>query len=191
VVIGWSQGAVLAALAADATQGQPGPQDDLVAGVGLFGMPGTEPFYAPEEQKAALGALFAAGQDRYLPDATTLFGATFGLDPVTGAPTMDLATYGAFYAGSRAESLLVLGQLADARTWALVTPALQRIRVPALVAAGAQDFFVPVPQTQATYAQLGSLDKDVTILGRNGHGFFLEDNFHATMRVFDAFLARF
>ena len=72
-----------------------------------------------------------------------------------------------------------------------MTPRFASIQIPALVVAGAKDAFVLPGEAQAVYDLLGSKDKDLVLLGRNAHGFFLEDNFHATERVFDAFLAKF
>jgi pimeloyl-ACP methyl ester carboxylesterase len=173
VVIGWSQGGVVAALAAAAAP-------DAFAGIGLFGVP------------AHGFNVVASGADRWLPPPEILFAGIFGFDPVTGAPTIGADAFAQFVALSEPDSLNAILQEASPDFWAAaVTPRFASIQIPALVVAGAKDAFVLPGEAQAVYDLLGSKDKDLVLLGRNAHGFFLEDDFNATQRVFDAFLAKF
>jgi pimeloyl-ACP methyl ester carboxylesterase len=184
VVIGWSQGGVVAALVAAAAP-------DLFAGIGLFGVP-AHGFHVDPALVPVIQAVVNSGTDRWLPPPEILFGGIFGFDPVTGRPTIDADTFARFASQSEPDSLLAILQEASPDFWAAaVTPRFAAIQIPALVAAGANDAFVLPGEAQAVYDLLGSKDKDLVLLGRNAHGFFLEDNFNATQRVFDAFLAKF
>lgn len=184
VVIGWSQGGVVAALVAAAAP-------DLFAGIGLFSVP-AHGFHVDPALVPIIQAVVASGTDRWLPPPEILFAGVFGFDPVTGDPTIGADAFGRFVAQSQADSLLAILQEASPEFWAAaVTPRFASIQIPALVVAGAKDAFVLPGEAQTVYDLLGSKDKDLVLLGRNAHGFFLEDNFNATQRVFDAFLAKF
>jgi alpha-beta hydrolase superfamily lysophospholipase len=65
------------------------------------------------------------------------------------------------------------------------------ITVPALVVDGALDLLVGEDLADALFVSLGSTNKKLIVFPRNSHGWFLEDNHDATMRVFDHFLAQF
>jgi pimeloyl-ACP methyl ester carboxylesterase len=184
VVIGWSQGGVVAALAAAAAP-------DAFAGIGLFGVP-AHGFHVDPALVPVIQSVVASGADRWLPPPEILFAGIFGFDPVTGAPTIGADAFAQFVALSEPDSLNAILQEASPDFWAAaVTPRFASIQIPALVVAGAKDAFVLPGEAQAVYDLLGSKDKDLVLLGRNAHGFFLEDDFNATQRVFDAFLAKF
>lgn len=184
IVIGWSQGGVVAALVAAAAP-------DLFAGIGLFGVP-AHGFHVDPALVPIVNAVVASGADRWLPPPEILFAGIFGFDPVTGLPTISDEAFAQFVALSEADSLLAILQEVSPEFWAAaVTPRFASIEIPALVVAGARDAFVLPGEAQAVYDLLGSKDKDLVLLGRNAHGFFLEDNFNATQRVLDAFLAKF
>ena len=63
--------------------------------------------------------------------------------------------------------------------------------VPALVVDGALDPLVGVDRAQALFNALGSTNKQLVIFPRNSHGWFLEDNHDANLRVVDRFLTQF
>jgi alpha-beta hydrolase superfamily lysophospholipase len=65
------------------------------------------------------------------------------------------------------------------------------ITVPALVVDGALDLLVGEDLANTLFESLGSTNKQLIVFPRNSHGWFLEDNHHATMRVFDHFLSQF
>jgi alpha-beta hydrolase superfamily lysophospholipase len=48
-----------------------------------------------------------------------------------------------------------------------------------------------VDRAQALFNALGSTNKQLVIFPRNSHGWFLEDNHHANLRVVDRFLTQF
>jgi pimeloyl-ACP methyl ester carboxylesterase len=184
VVIGWSQGGVVAALVAAAAP-------DLFAGIGLFSVP-ARGFHVDPALLPIIQAVVQNGADRWLPPEGILFAGIFGFDPVTGGATIGADAFAQFVAQSQPDSLLAILQEASPEFWAAaVTPRFASIQIPALVVAGANDAFVLPGEAQTVYDLLGSKDKDLILLGRNAHGFFLEDNFNATQRVFDAFLAKF
>ncbi len=184
VVIGWSQGAILTALVA-------ANAPDLVAGIGLFSLPATG-FTTPPELVPIFYELIASGVDRWLAPPEIVFRFTFGFDPVTGDATIDAGTFGLYYARSEPESMQVLLEEFSPDFFAdVMGPAFHAISVPTLVVDGAVDFLVGAPQATALYEMLTTTDKSLVILPRNAHGFFIEDNFHATMRVFNDFLDRF
>ncbi len=81
---------------------------------------------------------------------------------------------------------------------ALAQPLTQRvlaawpaIKVPALVADGDLDVLVGEDNSDGLYDALGSARKQLIIFPRNAHAWFVEDNYAATMRAFDRFLAQF
>jgi alpha-beta hydrolase superfamily lysophospholipase len=65
------------------------------------------------------------------------------------------------------------------------------ITVPALVVDGALDLLVGEDLAQRLFGLLGSTNKQLIVFPRNSHGWFLEDNHDATMRVFGRFLSQF
>jgi pimeloyl-ACP methyl ester carboxylesterase len=187
VIIGWSQGGMITAIVAASRPG-------LVAGVGLFGVPGNglhiDPAFA-----AMLEELIRSGVEKWLPPPElieTLYFLFFGTDPRTGKPTMDSEAFAQLYATSFPDSVEALVEQALPELYAaFVTPAFSKIEVPTLVADGALDVLVGAERAKALYDLLVCEDKELVIFPRNAHGFFLEDNFEATQRVLDAFLAKF
>jgi alpha-beta hydrolase superfamily lysophospholipase len=65
------------------------------------------------------------------------------------------------------------------------------ITVPALVVDGALDLLVGEDLAETLFESLGSTNKRLIVFPRNSHGWFLEDNHDATMRVFNHFLSQF
>lgn len=183
VVMGHSQGGLLAGLLAASSP-------HLVQGVGLLSIP-ADGFYFPPEFQPLLESVVASGVDRYLPDPSVLYAIAFGRDPVTGRPTIGTQAFGQFLTKTEPDSLrVILEELSPDFFGAVIAPIWPTITVPALVVDGAQDLGVGEARATALYEALGSKQKDLVILPRNAHLWFLEDNFHSTMRVFDAFLAR-
>jgi esterase/lipase len=60
-----------------------------------------------------------------------------------------------------------------------------------LVVDGSLDPLVGEDHAQVLFNALGSTNKQLMIFPRNSHGWFLEDNHDATMRVLDRFLSQF
>ena len=56
---------------------------------------------------------------------------------------------------------------------------------------GALDPLVGTDHAQVLFDELGSAKKQLIVFPRNSHGWFLENNFAATQRVLDRFLAQF
>jgi alpha-beta hydrolase superfamily lysophospholipase len=109
---------------------------------------------------------------------------------VSGHPTIDAAAFEAFFATTEADSVRVVLEESSAEFFAaVVAPIWPAITAPALVVDGALDLTVGEARARALYDALGSAEKQLVTLPRNAHAWFLEDNFHSTMRVFDAFLA--
>jgi pimeloyl-ACP methyl ester carboxylesterase len=184
VLMGWSQGALLAGLVA-AQNGR------LLRGVGLLSAPG-DGFFAPPDLQAILAGVLATGAESYLPPPEILFAIGFGTDPVTGAPTIGASAFSTFVARSQTDSVRVVAEMADLASFrALMSGAWRAITMPALVVDGAQDLTVGTARATALYEALGSERKDLIIFRRNAHTWFLEDNFASTMRAFDAFLNQF
>jgi pimeloyl-ACP methyl ester carboxylesterase len=194
VVIGWSQGGVIAGMLATYAAAH-APQ--LVAGVGLFSV-GDGPFItpAPFQQPIQILVNTAIANHTYkfplTPDE--YFAALFGTDPVTGQLTISadaFATYLTFTEPDAVPAILELAGALPFFTTSPLAPAWGTIRVPALVVDGALDPLVGADNAQALFNALGSAQKQLIVFPRNSHGWFLEDNFAATQRVFDRFLMEF
>ena len=184
VVMGWSQGALLAGLVA-AQNGH------LLRGVGLLSAPG-DGFFAPPPLQAILAGVVASGAESYLPPPEILFAIGFGTDPGTGAPTIGSSAFSSFVAGSEADSIRVILEMADLASFrTFMSAAWPAITIPALVVDGGQDLIVGEARATALFQALGSERKHLIIFQRNAHTWFLEDNFASTMRAFDAFLDQF
>jgi pimeloyl-ACP methyl ester carboxylesterase len=182
VIIGHSQGAWVTTLLAAS-------HPELVAGIGLSGMPGNG-LYTPPELIALLEAVIASGADRIALPPEIAYLLAFGYDPVTGSPTVNAETFETFYAMLEADSIPAIA--AGTRdSLDLNGPALTAVQVPALVVDGAYDFSIGEARATALYNALGSQQKQLLIFPRNTHFWFLEDNFHSTMRAFDEFLSAF
>ena len=194
VVIGWSQGGVITGMLATSA-----PQ--LVAGVGLFSV-GAGPFvvpapFAPLVQ--GLQQLASQGIDRFALNPNQFYALGFGTDPITGQPTMSPDAFATLVsldfaspAQSDADSIAAIGELISPLFFSSpAAPAWGTIKVPALVVDGALDQLVGGDNAQALYDALGSGRKQLMVFPRNGHGWFLEDNYAATQRVLDRFLSQF
>jgi pimeloyl-ACP methyl ester carboxylesterase len=170
VVAGWSQGGVITGLLAASA-----PQ--LVAGVGFFSVPG-DGFFVPPQFVPLLQNVVASGVDRYLPTPDVLFAIAFAIDPVTGQPTISPDAFATFASMSQPDSVrAILESVSPDFFAAALLPAWPKIQVPALVVDGALDPLVGKDRAQALLDALGSKQKQIIILPRNGHAWFLEDNF--------------
>jgi pimeloyl-ACP methyl ester carboxylesterase len=177
VVLGWSQGGVITGLLAASA-----PQ--LVAGVGLFSVP-ADGFSVPTNLLPVLGQIIMSGVDRFLPTEAEINEVAFG-------PLMSSQAEDTFYSLSEPDSVLAIEEAASPAFFnAALVPAWPAIHVPALVADGALDPLVGVQSSQALFNALGSKNKHLIIFPLNSHGWFLEDNHEATLRVFDRFLSQF
>ena len=184
VIIGHSQGAWVTTLLAAS-------HPELVAGIGLSGMPGNG-LYTPPDLIALLEAVIESGADRVALPPEIAYLLAFGYDPVTGSPTVNAETFETFYAMLEADSIPALVQQGLPGFFETVmAPALTAVQVPALVVDGAYDFSIGEARATALYNALGSQQKQLLIFPRNTHFWFLEDNFHSTMRAFDEFLSAF
>lgn len=184
VIAGWSHGGLLTGLVA-------AHMPDLVAGVGLFGVP-RDGFYLPPEFLPLLRQVIDSGVDRYLPFPDVVFAVAFGFDPITGKPTISDEAFQIHASSGEADSVRVLlEQMSPVFFQAVISPAWPLIHVPALVVDGALDIVVGEERAQALFDALGSDRKQLFIFPRNHHGWFLEDNSEATLRAFDRFLAQF
>src|SRR6267154_246975 len=167
VVIGWSQGGLITGLLAASD-----PQHLLAAGVGLLSTaPGG--FVIPQNLFGDVPRiLFSQFPEALAPTQSEIDEIIFGTDPITGKSTIS------------PDALAIFSS----------PPFLQpdsSITVPALVVDGALDLLVGEDLANTLFESLGSTNKQLIVLPRNSHGWFLEDNHHATMRVFDHFLSQF
>jgi pimeloyl-ACP methyl ester carboxylesterase len=178
-----------------------GPELQLVSGVGLFSV-GAGPFvvpppFAPLVQQLQL--LAEQGVDRFPLNADQFYALGFGTDPITGKPTMSPDVFATLVSldfasptASDADSIAAIGELISPVFFmSPAAPAWGTIQVPALVVDGALDPLVGGDNAQALYDALGSGRKQLMVFPRNGHGWFLEDNYAATLRVLDRFLSQF
>ena len=194
IVIGWSQGGVVTGMLASFA-----PQ--LVAGVGLFSV-GAGPFVVPppfEPLVQGLQQLAASGVDRFALSPDQFYALGFGTDPITGKPTISPEAFATLASldfstptQSDADSIAAIGELISPIFFSSrAAPAWGTITVPALVVDGALDQLVGADNAQALYDALGSGRKQLMVFPRNGHGWFLEDNYAANQRVLDRFLSQF
>jgi pimeloyl-ACP methyl ester carboxylesterase len=182
VVAGWSQGGVIVGLLAARAP-------DLIAGVGLFSVPGSD-FQVPPAFADLISAV--SGLDRYLPDSDVIYGIGFGIDPITGKPTMSADAFETFYQLCQPDSVELVTGMANPELYRqAVTPLWSLITVPALVVDGALDLIVGEKRAQDLFDRLGSRRKELVIYPRNAHAWFLEDNSDALLRTFGRFLAQF
>lgn len=184
VIAGWSEGGLLTGLVA-------AQAPNLVAGVGLFSIP-ADGFNIPPSFQTLIASVVGSGVDRYLPPADAIYTIAFGFDPVTGKPTISPDAFGIFLGMTQPDSVrVVLEEASPDYFHAVIAPIWPSIRVPALVVDGALDLVVGEEPAQALYDALGSDRKQLIVFPRNAHGWFLEDNSDATLRVFDRFLSQF
>jgi pimeloyl-ACP methyl ester carboxylesterase len=184
VVMGWSQGGVITGLlAAKAPQ--------LVAAVGFFSVP-VDGFFVPPALLPVLEEIILSGVDRFLPTQDEISQLAFGIDPITGKPTISADALATFVSLSEPDSVLAIEEEASPLFFnATLVPACPAIHVPALVVDGALDVLVGADRAQALFSALGSTNKQLVIFPRNSHGWFLEDNHEANLRVVDQFLSQF
>jgi pimeloyl-ACP methyl ester carboxylesterase len=182
VVIGWSQGGVVAGMLAVASSSSL-PTPPLVAGVGLFSV-APAGFTVPPQFIPLLPQLLA-GPSVFLME-NEVNGLVFG-------PLMSVDAENTFYALSApdTDSTLAIEEAASQAffsyflRWNLIT-------VPALVVDGALDPLVGEDLSVQLFGALtGTTNKRMMIYPRNSHGWFLEDNHDETVRVFDQFLSQF
>jgi pimeloyl-ACP methyl ester carboxylesterase len=199
VVMGWSQGGVITGMLATVAP-------KLVAGIGLLSVP-AGPFIVPPafgSLPQELQQLAQNGVDRFPLTPDQFYALAFGTDPITSKPTMSPVAFATLVSlefatptQSQADSIAAIGELVSPAFFSSPAgPAWTGIQVPALVVDGALDPLVGADQAQALFDALGSVvpqpaNKQLIVFPRNSHGWFLEDNFDATMRVFDRFLSQF
>lgn len=184
VVAGWSQGGLLTAMFAASAP-------HLVEGVGLFSIPGNG-FVLPPAFVPIIGAVVASGVDRFLAPPDMLYAIAFAFDPLTGKPTISNEAFGTFAGMMQPDSVrAVLEFLSPDFFPTVMIPIWPTLRMPALVVDGALDLTVGATPATALFDALGSAHKKLVVLPRNAHGWFLEDNFRATLRPFATFLAEF
>ncbi len=184
VVMGWSQGGVVTGLLAASA-----PQ--LVAGVGFFSVP-QDGFFVPPPFVPLLQSIELSGVDRFLPTPDEIYAIAFGFDPITGKPTISADAFLTFVSLSEPDSVNAVGEEISPLFFnAALVPAWPTIHVPALVVDGALDVLVGADRAQALFRALGSTNKQLVIFPRNSHGWFLEDNHEANLRVVDQFLSQF
>jgi pimeloyl-ACP methyl ester carboxylesterase len=196
VVIGWSQGGLITGLLAASD-----PQHQLAAGVGLLSTaPGG--FVIPTNLLGAVGAILFSEFPEALPPTQSESGEIiFGTDPITGKPTVSpdaLTTFSSLPFLQPESSIAVVEEV---KLCPLSPPVVNacpaqtllwgNITVPALVVDGALDLLVGEDLANTLFESLGSTNKQLVVFPRNSHGWFLEDNHDATMRVFDRFLSQF
>lgn len=194
VVMGWSQGGIIAGLLAASD-----PNRQLVAGVGLLSV-SADGFNVPNDLLSALGALLSGFPVANPPTPGQINEIIFGTDPITGKPTISPDAFAIFVSASflQTDSAVAIVQevnfcsnFLNILVTACPVPTWGNITVPALVVDGALDLLVGEDRAQALFNALGSTNKQLVIYPRNSHGWFLEDNHDATMRVFDRFLSQF
>jgi pimeloyl-ACP methyl ester carboxylesterase len=185
VVLGYSQGGALTGVLAAS-------RPDLVSGVGLFSVPANG-FILPLKYQILAGELVANGEDHFLPVPDDIRELDFGVDPVTGRPTISNEAFEAHYALQEEDSVQATLELASPEFYqAAITPSWAKIKGPALVVDGALDLTVGEESATALYNALGSKNKNLIIFKRNAHAWFLEDNYKATQsQAFDEFLEQF
>jgi pimeloyl-ACP methyl ester carboxylesterase len=184
VVMGWSQGGVITGLLAASA-----PQ--LVTGVGFFSVP-EDGFSVPQDLLPVLLGIISSGVDHFLPTLDEIREVAFGTDPITGKPTISPDALATFLSLSEPDSVPAIEEQASPLFFNLaLVPAWPAIHVPALVVDGALDLLVGVDRAQELFNALGTTNKQLVIFPRNSHGWFLEDNHNANLRVVDQFLSQF
>ena len=197
VVIGWSQGGVIAGLlAASDTQHQ------LVAGLGLLSV-APSGFVIPTDLLPAVPAILFSEFPKALPPSQSQIDEIiFGTNPITGQSTISpdaLATFSAPPILQPDSSIAVVEEVNLCPLSPPVVPVCPAqtvpwgsITVPVLVADGALDRLVGTQLSQALFNALtGTTNKHLVIFPFNSHGWFLEDNHNLTMLAVDLFLFQF
>ena len=109
-------------------------------------------------------------------------------------PTISSGAFATYLTLTEPDAVYVILEEAGAApffTTSPPAPAWRTIQVPALVVDGALHLLVGTDHAQALFDALGSAKKQLIVFPRNSHAWFLEDNFAATQRVFNRFLAQF
>jgi pimeloyl-ACP methyl ester carboxylesterase len=202
VVMGWSQGGLIAGLLAASD-----PQHQLAAGLGLLSV-APAGFVIPSDLLLSGEVnrilFYASFPEALTPTQSDIDELLFGTDPVTGKLTISADALTTFSAPpfSQPDSSIAIVQEAEicpaflgAVPGLTVCPAQAvpwvNITVPALVVDGALDVLAGEDLAQTLFNSLGSTNKQLVVFPRNSHGWFLEDNHDATDRVFDRFLSQF
>ncbi|PYU81712.1 MAG: hypothetical protein DMG50_15005 [Acidobacteria bacterium] len=196
VVIGWSQGGLITGLLAASD-----PQHQLAAGVGLLSTaPGG--FVIPQNLFGDVPRiLFSQFPEALAPTQSEIDEIIFGTDPLTGKSTISPDALAIFSSSPFLQPDSSIAVVEEVNICPLSPPVVNvcpaqtlpwgNITVPALVVDGALDLLVGEDLANTLFESLGSTNKQLIVLPRNSHGWFLEDNHHATMRVFDHFLSQF
>lgn len=197
VVMGWSQGGVIAGLlAASDTQHQ------LVAGVGLLSV-APSGFVIPTDLLGAVPTiLFSEFPEALPPSQSQIDEIIFGTDPITGKSTISpdaLETFSELPILQPDSSIAVMEEVNLCPLSPPVVPVCPAqtvpwgsITVPVLVADGALDRLVGTQLSQTLFNALtGTTNKHLVIFPFNSHGWFLEDNHNLTMLAVDLFLFQF
>jgi pimeloyl-ACP methyl ester carboxylesterase len=183
VVIGWSEGGLITGLLAS----YPGTAG-FVSGLGLLSV-APAGFTVPPAFQSLLPLPFP----KFMLTEPEQNAVLFGIDPLTGKPTMSSGAEETLYAISAPDT--------DA-TWAIdeevapalfgLVPAWGSITVPTLVVDGALDPLVGTQDSIDLFGDLtGTVNKELIVFPRNSHAWFLEDNHDATVRVLHQFLSQF
>ena len=196
VVIGWSQGGLITGLLAASD-----PQHQLAAGVGLLSTaPGG--FVIPQNLFGDVPRiLFSQFPEALAPTQSEIDEIIFGTDPITGKSTISPDALAIFSSSPFLQPDSSIAVVEEVNICPLSPPVVNdcpaqtlpwgNITVPALVVDGYLDKLVGVNLSQALFDSLGSANKQLIVFPRNSHGWFLEDNHDATVRVFDRFLSQF
>ena len=196
VVMGWSEGGWIAGLLAASD-----PNGQLIAGVGLLSV-SPNGFVVPSfpDLQFSLRTILTTGATSFLPTPNEVNEIVFGTDPITGKPTISgdaLSTFVSVPQFLELDSVKAVFEEVDICAVLLGSPNAcpmpnwSNIHVPALVVDGSLDPLVGEELSEELFNALGSTNKQLIVFPRNSHGWFLEDNHHATMRVFDHFLSQF
>lgn len=183
VLIGWSQGGFIAGLLAS----YPGTAN-LISGLGLLSV-APEGFTVPPQFQSLLPLPFPSFMLTEPEENAVLF----GIDPITGKPTMSQSAEDTLYAISapNTDATWAIEEIVDPIAFGLV-PAWGSIAVPTLVVDGALDPLAGTQDAMNLVSDLSGTDnKELIVFPRNSHAWFLEDNYNDTMRVLPQFLAQF
>jgi pimeloyl-ACP methyl ester carboxylesterase len=196
VVIGWSLGGLITGLLAASD-----PQHQLAAGVGLLSTAPGGFVIPPNLFGDVPRILFSEFPEALAPTQSEIDEIIFGTDPITGKSTIAPDALAAFSSPPFLQPDSSIAVVEEVNICPLSPPVVNtcpaqtlpwgNITVPALVVDGALDLLVGEDLASALFESLGSTNKQLIIFPRNSHGWFLEDNHHATMRVFNHFLSQF
>jgi pimeloyl-ACP methyl ester carboxylesterase len=213
VVMGWSQGGLITGLLATS-------HPELVAGVGLLST-APHGFTVPtqfNDLNTDLGLLIKTllvdhiPVPQFTPSSNEVKEIVFGTDPITGKPTISPDALATFVSPQFLQPDSVQAIFEEIQQVPPPPPAPPvscdfflgfglvsacpvvpwgSINVPVLVVDGDLDPLVGENNATALFAAVGSTNKQLIIFPRNSHGWFLEDNHDANLRVVDKFLSQF